>query len=237
MLSDNIKNIRKKKGFTQETLAKSINVVRQTVSKWEKGYSVPDADMLEKLAKVLDVQVSDLLGSYTENTEHSSELEEFSSQLAALNNQLASELERKKRLRKINIIIISSLLFIVIAALILFHPFDSLFPGDSSHVVVKQVASELYSQHEINSAIEVVKNYFSAFNGCTLTFITYKGDSFSSYETEHRGVNTIVLTSNFITGNLDDNGGLNSNDTYTDWNWYLEKDENNNWKCVGYGYG
>lgn len=72
------------------------------------------------------------------------------------------------------------------------HPFDSLFPGDSSHVVVKQVASELYSQHEINSAIEVVKKDFSAFNGCTLTFITYKGDNYSSYETEHKPILSFV---------------------------------------------
>ena len=53
MLSDNIKNLRKQKGYTQETLAQSLNIVRQTVSKWEKGYSVPDADMLEKLSERL----------------------------------------------------------------------------------------------------------------------------------------------------------------------------------------
>ena len=37
MFSDNIKNLRKNKGFTQEELANKLNVVRQTVSKWEKG--------------------------------------------------------------------------------------------------------------------------------------------------------------------------------------------------------
>ena len=47
MLSDNIKTLRKSKGLTQEELANRINVVRQTVSKWEKGYSVPDAEMLK----------------------------------------------------------------------------------------------------------------------------------------------------------------------------------------------
>lgn len=51
MLSDNIKNLRKNKGFTQEELANKLNVVRQTVSKWEKGYSVPDAEMLKRLLK------------------------------------------------------------------------------------------------------------------------------------------------------------------------------------------
>lgn len=39
MLSDNIKVARKNKGLTQEELANKLNVVRQTVSKWEKGVS------------------------------------------------------------------------------------------------------------------------------------------------------------------------------------------------------
>ena len=46
MLSDNIKRIRKSKGLSQEELAIKLNVVRQTVSKWENGLSVPDSDML-----------------------------------------------------------------------------------------------------------------------------------------------------------------------------------------------
>lgn len=46
MLNENLKQLRKNKGFTQEELADRLNVVRQTVSKWEKGYSVPDAEML-----------------------------------------------------------------------------------------------------------------------------------------------------------------------------------------------
>lgn len=39
MLSENIKTIRKSKGLSQEELAVKVNVVRQTVSKWEKGVS------------------------------------------------------------------------------------------------------------------------------------------------------------------------------------------------------
>ena len=62
MLSQNLKTIRKNKGFTQEDLANRLHVTRQTISKWEKGYSVPDADLLSKLADELDVSVSELLG-------------------------------------------------------------------------------------------------------------------------------------------------------------------------------
>ena len=63
MFNENLKIIRKAKGYTQEELAIKIHVVRQTISKWEKGLSVPDADMLSKLADVLEINVSELLGS------------------------------------------------------------------------------------------------------------------------------------------------------------------------------
>lgn len=62
MLSENIKEIRKAKGLSQEELAVKLNVVRQTVSKWEQGLSVPDADMLLSLSKVLETSVDTLLG-------------------------------------------------------------------------------------------------------------------------------------------------------------------------------
>lgn len=39
MLNENIKAIRKTKGLSQEELAVKLNVVRQTISKWEKGVS------------------------------------------------------------------------------------------------------------------------------------------------------------------------------------------------------
>ena len=62
MLSENLKNIRKAKGLSQEELAIKLNVVRQTVSKWEKGLSVPDSEMLIRLAEILDTRVTVLLG-------------------------------------------------------------------------------------------------------------------------------------------------------------------------------
>ena len=62
MLSNNLKRIRKSKGLSQEELAIKLNIVRQTVSKWENGLSVPDSDMLITLADELDTSVSVLLG-------------------------------------------------------------------------------------------------------------------------------------------------------------------------------
>src|SRR5699024_7961293 len=62
MLNENIKSIRKAKGLSQQELAIRLHVVRQTISKWEKGLSVPDADMLIALAEALETSVSALLG-------------------------------------------------------------------------------------------------------------------------------------------------------------------------------
>ena len=62
MLSENIRAIRKSKGLSQEELAIKLNVVRQTISKWEQGLSVPDSSMLISLSAALETPVSTLLG-------------------------------------------------------------------------------------------------------------------------------------------------------------------------------
>ena len=69
MLSEKLKYLRKTRGLSQEDLAVQLNVVRQTVSKWEKGWSVPDAELLLRIAGVLNVPVSELLSEYNEITE------------------------------------------------------------------------------------------------------------------------------------------------------------------------
>ena len=56
MLNENIKAIRKSKGLSQEELAVKLNVVRQTISKWEQGLSVPDSDMLISISEVLETR-------------------------------------------------------------------------------------------------------------------------------------------------------------------------------------
>ena len=71
MLAENLKKIRKDKGYTQEILAEKLNVVRQTVSKWEKGLSLPDVDMLSKIANVLETDVNILLDGQITTTDQS----------------------------------------------------------------------------------------------------------------------------------------------------------------------
>ena len=97
MLSENIQAFRKAKGLSQEELAARLHVVRQTISKWEKGRSVPDAGMLIHLAEALDTTVSALLGE-----EPPPEMEqlcpaELARRLEQLNEQMAARAERSRK--------------------------------------------------------------------------------------------------------------------------------------------
>ena len=88
MLNENIKTIRKSKGLSQEELAVKLNVVRQTVSKWEQGLSVPDSDMLISLSDALGTPVSTLLGENVAKQE-ADELKAICEKLEVINLQLA----------------------------------------------------------------------------------------------------------------------------------------------------
>ncbi|NMA93239.1 MAG: helix-turn-helix domain-containing protein [Clostridiales bacterium] len=85
MLCKNLKIIRKNKGYSQEELAERIHVTRQTVSKWENGQSLPDAEMVKSIAEVFGVSVSELLEG---DAEKIVENEVIIDQLARINEQL-----------------------------------------------------------------------------------------------------------------------------------------------------
>lgn len=111
MLSKNLKIFRKRKGLTQENVAEDLNVVRQTISKWEKGISVPDADMLIRLAEILDVSVSELIGSDVADEKNE---DMIAVELARVADQLASRNHRSKTLLKcVLIFLVILLLFLV----------------------------------------------------------------------------------------------------------------------------
>lgn len=101
MLSENLKHFRKAKGLSQEELAIKLHIVRQTVSKWEKGLSVPDSGMLIRLAEALDTSVTELLGE-TAGSEpasgESAELKAIAAKLELLNEQFAARCERQRKL-------------------------------------------------------------------------------------------------------------------------------------------
>ena len=111
MLSNNLKRIRKSKGLSQEELAIKLNVVRQTVSKWENGLSVPDSDMLITLADELDTSVNVLLGE-TVTESMTDDLKVISKKLEVINLQLAKR--NMVKIKTIRLILIALCAFIVL---------------------------------------------------------------------------------------------------------------------------
>lgn len=98
MLGENIAALRRKNGMTQQTLADALHVTRQTISKWEKNLSVPDADALVRLADALDSTVQALLGAPVEAPEAPSDV---AAALVRINDQLAEKNRRSRRLWRI----------------------------------------------------------------------------------------------------------------------------------------
>lgn len=107
MFSENLKAMRKAKGYTQEELAIKLNVTRQTISKWEIGLSVPDVDFLFKIADVLETNVGTLLGGAIMDEVNKDTVAE---QLAKISEQLAIKNRRSKRIWKIVGIVLLTIL-------------------------------------------------------------------------------------------------------------------------------
>ena len=133
MFSDNLKTIRKAKGYTQEELAIKLNVVRQTVSKWEKGLSAPDADVLSKIADVLDTKVSVLLGGAISEEDAPNAVAE---QLAKISEQMAIRNRRSKRIWKtVGILLLAVVVFMILLVMLNAVSFRSY--SDSSTTVLE----------------------------------------------------------------------------------------------------
>jgi putative transcriptional regulator len=140
MLTENLKTLRKTKGLSQEELAIRLNVVRQTVSKWEKGVSVPDADLLIQIADIFEVSVSKLLGATIENERESNAIAE---QLERINEQLAIKNRRARRIWKGVAIIFGAFIVLNILAILFFTPVsDNFTEGVAEDVDIVQIAPE-----------------------------------------------------------------------------------------------
>lgn len=119
MLKDNLKTLRKNKGLSQEELSIKLNVVRQTISKWETGLSVPDAEMLIKISELFETPVSEILGESIEEKE-TNDLKVISEKLEVINEQLSIS-QKQKRTRKIMVLLIIDIcliFFFVLLALL-----------------------------------------------------------------------------------------------------------------------
>lgn len=117
MLGENIKALRRSKGLSQDELAVRLNVVRQTVSKWERGLSVPDSEMLISISEVLEVPTSTLLGENVAEAEVDG-LKAISEKLEVINLQLAREKEAKRRNLRWFLILLCAAIVIVFAILL-----------------------------------------------------------------------------------------------------------------------
>lgn len=125
MLKDNLKMLRKNKGLSQEELSIKLHVVRQTVSKWELGLSVPDAQMLINISEIFETPVSEILGENILEKEKN-DLKIIAEKLEVINEQLSIE-HRRKRKRTINFLIILDVCLVLLFVLlvVLNSPYQS----------------------------------------------------------------------------------------------------------------
>ena len=113
--------------------------------------------------------------------------------------------------------------------------------GDFSRVNTHNVNSEIYSQEDINAAIDTIKKEFMMnWGGCTLTEIYYAGDDSSKdhqdWADRNNADEVIVLLSSFDVDSSGGDGSLNPNSTYSDWSWILVRTNGGKWQHVDHGY-
>lgn len=159
MLNENLSRIRRERGLTQESLAIKLNVVRQTVSKWENGTAVPAADMLCRIADALDASVEELLGS--PERKDKMDMTAIAKSLAEINEQLAVRNRRSNTVLKI-VLGVAMGLFLLIAVVITLSISIGTFVIDNN-VAMQKVGSEKNSgivldENEIPSLEQVNEN-------------------------------------------------------------------------------
>ena len=112
--------------------------------------------------------------------------------------------------------------------------------GNTENVNIKTVESKIYSQKDIDDAIQTIITEFKSWNGCTLTEIYYAGDESSSAHQDWAdridADEAIVLLSSFDVDSSGGDGSLNRNSTYDDWMWILVRNKGEEWKHVDHGY-
>lgn len=118
MLKDNIKTLRESKGLSQEELAIKLHAARQTISKWERGLSVPDADMLIAMSEIFEVSVSTLLGENIPKAKMD-DLKVISEKLEIVNQQLVEKRKVQRKIIQWVLISLCVIIVVVFAALLI----------------------------------------------------------------------------------------------------------------------
>ncbi|MEE1371027.1 MAG: helix-turn-helix transcriptional regulator [Bacilli bacterium] len=120
MLKENIKSLRKSKGLSQEELAIKLNVVRQTISKWEQGLSVPDAEMLISISELFETPINTLLGENISEKEVN-DLKAISEKLEIINLQLSQRKKEKQKIIHWLLISLCIIILIIFISLVLLN--------------------------------------------------------------------------------------------------------------------
>ena len=232
MLGENIKRLRKQKGISQEELAIRLHVVRQTVSKWERDLSVPDAELLQRMADLFEVRTDALLGGTIPDEPDRNELAE---QLSRINEQLAIRNRRSRRIWKTIAIILASIVALWIILTVLFM----VDPKSMSSSTGTAVTTGEYTDEDIDGAFAAVSQYVEKFfPGCTLQTICYDGDmrfaDLWAEGEEFEGKECIVIKTDVLTGPEADDPGIEPNTEYPEWKWLLVK-ENGAWTVKLWG--
>ena len=236
MLGDKLKQIRKEKGITQESLAIQLHVVRQTVSKWEKNLSVPDAEMLQRISEALDTPVNTLLGA---DMPPEQERNEIAEQLARLNEQLAIQNRRARRIWKIVGIVLAAIMLVSMTATLLGLVTFGARRGRTMSVTINMSEDSIYSQAEVEAAVEKLQEYFrEEYPAFTLLSIAYD-ENVSNLLREDLAVSigydqVIVLLADFRTDEKG-TGNWNANSTYKNTEWYFGRNAYGQWIYCGNG--
>ena len=101
--------------------------------------------------------------------------------------------------------------------------------------------STVYTEKELNAAMDVVEQQFRQnFAGCYLIRLTYDealSDLYcADWAVQYDADQPIVLTSVFDVGPSGGDGSLNPNSTYSNWQWILTRNDQEDWVLQTWGY-
>lgn len=218
MLGENIKRIRMERGFTQEELAIRLHVVRQTVSKWEKNLSVPDADLLQRLSQELEASVSELLGGDAEQTEN--QRNEIAEQLSRINEQLAVRNRRARRIWRVVAVLLGLVILLPILGAILFQ----VGPKRMLATSVSLSEDSPYTEQDAEEMFAAVQTFFKrSCKDCTLETLMFDDSDLPPAD------NGAVVNVRFRSGDHPKAEGVEPNRTYR-WAIILHRTDGGAWE-------
>ena len=235
MLGEKIREIRKGRGLTQEELAIRLHVVRQTVSKWEKNLSVPDAELLQRLSEELETPVSELLGAELPREENRNQIAE---QLARISELLAVRNRRTKKIWTAVAVVLALAVLLPLMATVL--GMVSYTGGRESITTSVSVSEEnpLYDRRDVEEAMDaVIEIYKKVYHGCTELSLTYEEESGREdaeyWSGRYPDAEFLVLRGSYSTGDRPPQG-LTPNESFRDCRWVLSRKEGS-WTVLVWG--